>query len=175
MITFKGSPLVKGKHFILDNEKIEYKGKVYGTHHLFESGTTELVLTEQEALNLKQYKVLNEHSLLSEQDNSEDLYQVVTSYSDKQMKICEDTPSSKLWTSLLDSFQEEVNKLQELGLSYTTSYKPIDGNSQYLLEVIEDFLHDTQRNISDTSLPNLYVQLNNFIYNIQKLLDKEGA
>ena len=65
--------------------------------------------------------------------------------------------------------QEELNKLSELGLAYKTSHTKFEGNESYLLETILDFLEDTQRNISDTSLPNIYVQLSNFIYNIQQM------
>ena len=168
MILYKGSPLVKGKHFVYENEVIEYKGKVYGESHLFETkANVELVLTENEALNLKP---LLEHSLLAEQDNSDDLYQLVVSYTDKQLDIAKNSPSNKLWRELKDSFQEELNKLSELGLAYKVTHNKIDNADHgYLLEMIIDFLEETQRNISETSLPNIYVQLHNFIYNIDQL------
>lgn len=167
MILHKGSPLVKGKHFIYESTTVEYKGKVYGDKHLFTlPDESELILNESEALKLQS---LLEHSLLSEQENSDDLYQVVTSYTDKQIDIINNTASNKLWATLQDSFQEELNKLSELGLAYKTSHTKIEGNESYILETILDFLEDTQRNISDTSLPNIYVQLDNFIYNIQQL------
>lgn len=169
MITYKGNKLVVGKHFIYEGDVIEYKGKVFGNMHQFDSNGTQIVMTEQEANNLKGYK-LNEHSLLAEQDNSEELYQVITSYTDNQLNIIENGPSNKLWEDLLNSMKEEVNKLSELGLAYETSINPIDGNKSYLQELIMDFLQDTQRNISNTSLPNIYTQLNNFIYSIEKIV-----
>lgn len=165
MITYKGNPLVKGKHFIYENQTVEYQGKIYGDKHLFKLDETDLILEEQEALQLKS---LQEHSLLSEQDNADDLYQVVTSYTDKQLDMIKNLPTSELWKALLNSFQEELNQFDELNLTYKTSITDINGED-YLLEVIQDFLKDTQRNISDTSLPNIYCQLNNFIYNIKKL------
>ena len=167
MILHKGSPLVKGKHFIYENQTVEYAGKVYGDKHLFTlPNKSEIILTESESLKLKS---LLEHSLLAEQDNADDLYQVVTSYTDKQLDIARNCPSNKLWSTLQDSMQEELNKLSELGLAYKTSHTKFEGNESYLLETILDFLEDTQRNISDTSLPNIYVQLSNFIYNIQQM------
>lgn len=168
MILYKGSPLVKGKHFIYENNVIEYKGKVYGESHLFETkDKMELVLSESEALTLMP---LLEHSLLAEQDNSDDLYQLITSYTDRQLDIAKNSPSNKLWTELKDSFQEEINKLSELGLAYKVTYNKISNiNEGYLLEMIIDFLEATQRNISETSLPNIYAQLNDFIYNIDQL------
>lgn len=176
MITYKGSPLVKGKHFLLETDKgdikVRYEGKVYGTHHLLKSDSHDYVLSEEEVSNLKSY-ILKEHSLLEEQDNSEDLYQLATSYTDDQLNIIYNTPSKDLWSKLQDSFQEELNKLTELGLAYDTGYSKIEGNSQYLLEVIMDYLQETQRNISNISLPNHYAQLTNFIYNINRLRDEE--
>ena len=168
MILYKGSPLVKGKHFIYENEVIEYKGKVYGESHLFETkSNVELVLSENEALSLMP---LLEHSLLAEQDNANDLYQLVVSYTDRQLDIAKNSPSNKVWTELKDSFQEELNKLSELGLAYKVTNNKIDNISEgYLLEMIIDFLEETQRNISETSLPNIYVQLHSFIYNIDQL------
>lgn len=168
MITHKGSPLVKGKHFIYENEQVEYIGKAYGDKHLFAKlDESEIILTEDEALGLKS---LLEHSLLAEQDNSDDLYQIITSYTDKQINIARNSPSNKVWDELQNSFQEELNTLGDLGLAYKTSPTKIDNlDSSYLLEVILDFLEDTQRNISETSLPNIYAQLNNFIYNIDQL------
>lgn len=167
MILHKGNPLVKGKHFIYENQTVEYSGKVYGDKHLFLlPDKSELILTESESLKLHS---LLEHSLLAEQDNSDDLYQTVTSYTDEQLNIAMNYPSNKLWSSLQDSMQEELNKLSDLGLAYKTSPNKIDGNESYLLELIIDFLEETQRNISDTSLPNIYTQLSNFIYNIQRL------
>lgn len=167
-ILYKGSPLLKGKHFIYEGEKLTYTGKVFGRYIGFtDSKGTQLVFTEEELNKMKPYYMLKEHSLLSEQDNKEDLYQLITSYTDKQLNII-DGPSSKLWSGLQDSFQEELNKLSDLGLSYQTSNTKIDGES-YLLEVIMDYLQDVQRNISDTSLPNHYTQLSNFIYNIKRL------
>ena len=173
MLTYKGSNLLKGKHFIMEhegkNKKVEYLGKVYGNHHLFSDGIQEFVLTENETSNLKNYTKLLEHSLLQEQDNEDDLYQLVTSYTDKQLNIINNGPSNKLWSSLTNSFQEELNKLADLGLAYQTTKNKIEGNESYLLEVIMDYLEDVQRNISETSLPNHYSQLTNFIYNISRL------
>lgn len=169
MITFKGSPLVKGKHFIYENKQLEYEGKVFGTHHSFkDENDTQYLFTENDVGELKPYQVLQEHSLIEEQENSDELYQVITSYTDKELKLIEKEPDNL--KSLLDLLQEEVNTLQSLGLSYNTSFKKINGDKEYLLTVITDFLKGTQRNISDTSLPNLYVQLNNFIYNLTNIL-----
>lgn len=169
MITYKGNPLVKGKHFIYENQSITYSGKIYGDKHLFISqDNSEIILTESEATNLKS---LLEHSLLSEQDNSDDLYQVISSYTDKQLDIINNVASNKKWETLKNSFQEELNKLNELGLAYKVTHTKIeDLNEQYFTEMIMDFLQDIQHNISDTSLPNIYTQLNNYIYNIQRIL-----
>lgn len=167
MITYKGSPLVKGKHFIYEGKTVEYQGKIFGDKHSFKLDETEIILDENQATALKS---LLEHSLLSEQDNADDLYQLVSSYTDEQLKIAREAPSNKVWQQLLNSMQEELNKLSDLGLSYKTSVNPVDNmNKSYLLEMILDFLEETQRNISETSLPNIYSQLNNFIYNIKKV------
>lgn len=173
MITHKGSPLVKGKHFLLENEgklvKVTYSGKIYKEFHSFTDNSKEFILTEQEALSLKPF-LLKEHSLLQEQDNSDDLYQLITSYTDKQLNIIDSVGGDKLWDELKDSFQEEVNKLSDLGLAYKTNNTTItDHDKGYLLEVIIDYLQNVQRNISETSLPNHYIQLSNFIYNIEGL------
>lgn len=170
MITYKGNPLVRGKHFIYEGSIVEYVGKVYGDKHLFKMNESELILEDPEVLNLKS---LLEHSLLAEQDNADDLYQVVTSYTDKQLDICSKFQEPTSWKELQDSFQSELNELSNLGLSYTTSYNDIEGDSKYLLDTIQTFLKDTQRNISDTSMPNIYTQLSNFIYNISKLKGSE--
>lgn len=168
MITFKGSPLVKGKRFIKENDILEYKGKVFTEFHEFiNQDNTSIILTEQEALSLKPYK-LNEHSLIEEQDNSDDLYQVVTSYTDKQLNMLSDRDNPTLLTDLLNSFQEEINKLSSLGLAYQTSITKFNGTMDELFDAMESYLKNVQRNISETSLPNIYVQLNSFIYNLQK-------
>ena len=170
MITYKGSTLLRGKNFLTEsNSKIMYVGKVYKDLHLFKENDMDLVLTEDEVSKLKPFVILKEHSLLEEQDNQEDLYQMVATYTDKQINILENTPSNKLWTELKDSFQEEVNKLSEEGFSYKTGVNKFEGGSQYLIETLLDYLKETQRNISDTSLPNHFTQLNNFIYNIDQL------
>lgn len=166
MITFKGNPLVKGKHFVYEGQTVEYQGKAFGDKHLFKLNETDLILDEDEALGLK---TLKEHSLLSEQENEDDLYQIVSSYTEVQLDILNNHPSSKSLNELLNSFQEEINKLKDLGVGYQVSYSKIDGNRTYLEEMMLDFLQDTQRNISDVSMPNLYAQLNNFIYNIKNM------
>lgn len=173
MITYKGSRLVKGKNFIDESgNKIQYKGKAYGDNYLFESDNVELILTEKEVSKLQDYTILKEHSLLEEQDNSDDLYQIVTSYTDEQIKIL-NGPSRKLWKDLKDSFQKEINEFNNQGLSYKVGYNILGSDGKvtesYLLEVVKDYLEESQRNISSISLPNHYVQLSNFIYNIDKL------
>lgn len=175
MITYKGSNLLRGRSFLLEMDgklnKVKYKGKVYGNQHAFDlPDGVELILTEQEVSKLEPYNILKEHSLLEEQDNKDDLYQIVTSYTDKQLKMIEDLPSNKLWTELKNSFQEELNKLADAGLAYQISFKEFgDGNEQYLLEIIMDYLQEINHNISGTSMPNHYTQLSNFIYSIDQL------
>lgn len=165
MITYKGSKLVIGKRFIIEGELGMYQGKVFGNMHRFiTKDSQEIILTEQEANQLEQFR-LNEHSLLSEQDNAEDLRQIIISYTDKQLNICKDKPTN-VYHLLLSSFKEEIDKLQEQGMTYQVSYRELSSNN--LLDQIESFLKDTQHNISDTSMPNIYVTLNNYIYTLEK-------
>lgn len=165
MITYKGSKLVIGKRFIIEGELNTYQGKIFGNMHKFvNKNNQETILTEQEANSLNQYK-LNEHSLLSEQDNADDLKQLVISYTDKQLKLCEEKPTN-IYQLLLNSFKEEIEKLQEQGLAYQVSYREL--GTKDLLQQIQSFLKDTQHNISDTSMPNIYVQLNNYVYTLEK-------
>lgn len=167
MITYKGNPLVKGKHFIYEGQKVEYQGKAYGDKHIFKQlDETEIILEEQDALNLK---TLVEQDLLAEQDNSEDLYQIVTSYIDKQINILRNSASNKMWNELLTSLNEEIATLTNLGLAYQPNYKPIsDDDKNYLMEFILDYLEGHQRNISEINIPSYFDQINNFVYNIEK-------
>ena len=77
-----------------------------------------------------------------------------------------------MWNDLHDSFQKELNDFNDRGLSYKVSYNQLgvdNPNESYILEVIKDYLEESQRNISNISLPNHYVQLSNFIYNIDRM------
>lgn len=165
MITFRGNRLFKGKSFVgcselnLDNDILVYQGKAFGDLHAFQLNETEILLTEE------QTKLLKEHSLLIEQDEKDDLYQIVSSFTERQLLLV----GEKDTVGLKNSFQEELNKLYEFGISYKANRFIIEGDKDYLLKVIEKFLKETSLNISETSLPNLCVQLNNFIYNIDKL------
>lgn len=170
MITYKGSPLVVGKRFYIESEIAEYQGKIFGNMHKFTTkDNQEIILTEQEAKLIKPYRKLNEHSLLAEQDNSDELYQIVASYTDTQLKLL-DIASNKFWNEMKKSMQEEIDKLKEHGCSYQVSYQKMDANKSYLQEVIMDFLQETSRNLSEVSMPNIYVKLNNFIYNIDRIV-----
>lgn len=166
-ITYRGNRLVKGKSFIADSnlsgtygDKLVYRGKIYGDLYMFESDTAEVILTES------QTKLLKEHSTLQEQENQDDLYQLVSTYTDKQITLLEDSTG---WKELKNSFQEELNKLKDAGLTYKVMTSKFEGDLDYLKEVILKYLKEVQRNVSETSLPNHYIQLTNFIYNIDKM------
>lgn len=170
MITYKGNKLLKGKTFFTEsNTKISYVGKVYKDFHLFQENGKDLVLSEQEVDTLRPY-FFKEHSLLQEQDNQDELYQLVSTYTDIQLNILDETSGGVSWVKLKDSFQEELNKLSEFGLSYKTSSSKFQGDGKYLLDTVVAYLRGVQKNISDTSLPVHYVQLSNFIFNIDQHL-----
>lgn len=172
MITYKGDRLVKGKRFMEGTSRVlTYKGKVFGDHYLFDDRGVDIILNEYEVSKLEDYQILKEHSLIEEQEDSNDLYQLVTSYTDEQIKII-NGPSKNMWNDLHDSFQKELNDFNDRGLSYKVSYNQLgvdNPNESYILEVIKDYLEESQRNISNISLPNHYVQLSNFIYNIDRM------
>lgn len=172
MITHKGSPYVNGKHFIYENELVTYTGKMYKDFFTFikESDGCEILLTEKETNNLKYY-YLKEHSLLQEQENKDDLYQIVASYTDVQLNLINTLGYKKLFSKLRDSFKEELDKLEENGVTYKTHPNKFDNINDigYIQEMLLDYLQSIQRNISDVSLPNHCAQLTNFIYNIDRM------
>lgn len=167
MITYKGNKLLIGKRFIYENEVVSYQGKIYGNHHSFSKDGVEFVLTEEETSNLKEYSPI----LLEELDNSDDIYQLIASYTDKQLNMINNNNSNSkdLLVNLANSFQEELNNLSSNNLAYNHNYQIIDGDEDYILDVIKNYLNDVVYNVSQTSLPTHYTQLNNFIYNINRL------
>lgn len=177
MITHKGSPFVKGKHFILEGEnnvKLTYTGRAYKDYFVFlnESDNSEFILNEQEANNLKPFYLKeSEPIILQEQENKDDLYQLVASYTDNQLSIMENAPSNKCFSELRKSFVEELEKLKENGIDYKVFTHKIDNADDrgYVQEMILDYLQYTQRNISEVSLPAHQAQLVNFIYTIDRM------
>ena len=118
MITYKGDRLVKGKRFMEGTSRVlTYKGKIFGDHYLFDDRGIDIILNEYEVSKLEDYQILKEHSLIEEQEDSNDLYQLVTSYTDEQIKII-NGPSKNMWTDLPDSFQKELNDFNDIPLEF---------------------------------------------------------
>lgn len=166
MILYKGNNLVEGKHFIYEDEKVTYKGKCYGKFHLFErEDKPALVLDETELADLKLYEACT----VDEAEDSDDLKTLIVGYLEQGLSLLE-RGGNNLVNDLITYFEDFKNHLDQMGCTYQYSTQEIDLDT--LLDFIQHYLETSNRNVSQISIPNLYVTVCQVIYNLYKLRER---
>ena len=166
MILYKGNNLVEGKHFIYEDEKVTYRGKCYGKFHLFERvGNPDLVLDESELDNLELY----ESCTVDEADDADDLRTLLIGYLEKGLHLLKQG-GDNLVNELITYFEDFKNHLDQMGCTYQYSIQELDLDT--LLDFIQYYLETSNRNVSQISIPNLYVTICQIIYSLYKLRER---
>jgi hypothetical protein len=166
MILYKGNTLVEGKHFIYEDEKVTYKGKCYGKFHLFErTDKPDLVLDESEITALKLYETCS----VDEADDADDLRTLLVGYLEKGLNLLDSNNPNKV-NELITFFEDFKNHLDQMGCTYQYSMQEIDLDE--LLDFIKYYLETANMNVSQISIPNLYVTICQIIYNLYKLRER---
>lgn len=168
MITYKGNKLVIGKRFIYDNEILKYIGKIYGDQYNFstENDNKEYILSESELDNLKDYSILNETNLISEEDENDFLKNKLIDYTKKELDLLNDLTNGKSedTSELLELYKKEYNDFRALNNSEYTS-EAIDNIS---LEAQLYYFNSIYRNISEVNIITLLANLKNYIKTLEK-------
>lgn len=166
MILYKGNTLVEGKHFIYEDDKVTYKGKCYGKFHLFErENKPDLILDESEITTLKLYETCS----VEEAEDSDDLKTLIIGYLEKGLNLVAQESPNQI-NELITYFEDFKNHLDQMGCTYQYSMQEIDLDE--LLDFIEYYLDTSNKNVSQISIPNLYVTICQIIYNLYKLRER---
>lgn len=147
MILYKGNSLVRGKHFILDNELIEYQGKVFGQYYDFTSGDTHIILDESELVSLQEYSVDTQVGL---RDYIKDFTNDVGSL----QPLTEDK-----YDDLLALLNDCKAKLDSSDLVFTGDYANIDIDRDKFGDFFINYIRDCNLNLDKIHLQDFYSQI----------------
>lgn len=163
-ITYKGNNYTLiGKHFIFNNEKVSYEGKIYKESYLFKSDSNkEYILDESDLYNLQEFSSTEE--LANNIESIDSLLQdLQDKYINATLPILQNLIMGKETdrTELNNIYKDMMNFIKE---NYHNNLELSGVQDSISLEAQKQYLTNLALNKSSISIESLFNSLNNFIY-----------
>ena len=165
-ITYKGNNLVENKHFVYENDIIQYRGKIYGDRFLFGNEHTEYILDESDLQDLQQSRVSD---IVKEEDENNNIKEKIQEYIKEALDYINSYQIGKNsdLNNLINIYKSIMNYMKDNNKNISIGTK-LDTIS---IEAQKSYLKELYRNRTEINFNNLYNTLNNFIYSLNKLLE----